>query len=109
MSPRDLQHETTRSVSESSYRQSGSELPESTSLKSNLPDGPPLPPLLSEFRVALREEISAAEKTSSSSAIPLSNGRRIGTLAGKFQYSFAIESALNAPADAPGDLLIPGQ
>lgn len=65
--------------------------------------------VLTEFRQALRDEIDAAKRNASSSAVPLVNGRRIGAVGSGFQYVFAIENALNLPGDAPGDLLIPGR
>jgi hypothetical protein len=69
----------------------------------------PLPPLLDEFRTALREEIEAARKNASSSAVPLSNGRRIAKVGGGFQYLFVIDNVLNVPDDTPGDLIVPGK
>lgn len=67
----------------------------------------PLFGVLAEFRTALREEIEAARKAASSSAVPLVNGRRIGESALGHQYLFIAESALNLPDGAPGDLVIP--
>jgi DNA polymerase III delta prime subunit len=64
---------------------------------------------LAEFRIALLQEIDAASRQEASSAVPLANGRRIGQVGGSFQYIFDIESSLNLPGDAPGDLLIPGR
>jgi DNA-binding CsgD family transcriptional regulator len=61
---------------------------------------------LAEFRIALREEIEAARRATSSSAVSLVNGRRIGRVGFGHQYLFTIESALNLPDGAPGDLLI---
>jgi len=69
----------------------------------------PLPPLLDEFRTALREEVEAARRAASSAAVELTSGRRIGERAGSFQYLFSIESPLNIPDDSPADLLIAGQ
>src|SRR5437870_807877 len=69
----------------------------------------PLRGVLEEFRTALRQEISAAQKTASSNAVPLTNGRRISELGGTFQYSFTVDSILNVPGDAPGDLVVAGQ
>jgi len=37
----------------------------------------PLPPLLEEFRTALREEIEAAKRTSSAAAVELVSGRKV--------------------------------
>jgi hypothetical protein len=50
---------------------------------------------LAEFRIAVREEIEAARRAASNSAVPLVNGRRIGLDALGQQYLFTIESALN--------------
>jgi hypothetical protein len=68
----------------------------------------PLTGLLAEFRIALREEIEAARRNASSMAIPLTDGRRIAQIAGGHQYVFSMDSVLNAPNDAPADLLVPG-
>lgn len=68
-----------------------------------------LPPLLDEFRTALREEIDAAKRTASAAAVELVSGRKIGTHAGAVQYQFAVDSPLNLPDDSPADLIIPGQ
>lgn len=57
----------------------------------------------------MREEICAAQKTSSSNAVPLTNGRRISQIGGTHQYSFTVDSILNVPGDAPGDLIVTGQ
>ena len=62
---------------------------------------------LAEFRMALLHEIDAASRQQASSAIPLANGRRIGQVGGSYQYIFDIESSLNLPGDAPGDLFVP--
>jgi len=70
---------------------------------------PLLPPMLAEFRDALKDEIEVAKRNSSSSAIPLSNGTKIGQQGSLFHYSFSIDSVLNAPDDAPGDLIVPGK
>src|SRR4051812_32284606 len=69
----------------------------------------PLSGELAEFRTALREEIEAARRAASSSAVPLVNGRRIGQGAFGHQYLFIAESALNVPDGAPGDLIVPDQ
>jgi hypothetical protein len=69
----------------------------------------PLPPLLDEFRTALREEIEAAKRTASSAAVGLVSGRKVGVHAGAFQYQFLVESPLNLPDDSPADLIVPGQ
>ncbi len=61
-----------------------------------------------EFRTALREELEAARRASTSGAIQLVNGRRIAQVGGAYQYLFLVESALNAPDDSPGDLYVPG-
>lgn len=70
---------------------------------------PLLPPMLAEFRDALKDEIEVAKRNSSSGAIPLSNGSRIGQKGSLFHYSFSVDSVLNAPDDAPGDLIVPGK
>lgn len=41
--------------------------------------------------------------------MPLINGRRIAQVGSGFQYFFDVESALTAPGDAPGDLIVAGQ
>src|SRR5437773_4047029 len=69
----------------------------------------PLKGVLDEFRTALREEIFAAQRSSSSNAVPLTNGRRIGQVGATFQYSFTVDSILNVPGDALGDLVVSGQ
>src|SRR5579859_6877450 len=66
-----------------------------------------LPPLLDEFRTAIRQEIEAAQKNASSAAVPLSNGRKIAQVGGSFQYLFSVDNVLNVPDDAPGDLIVP--
>jgi hypothetical protein len=68
-----------------------------------------LPPLLDEFRTALREEIEAAKRTASAAAVELVSGRKVGVHAGAVQYQFAVESPLNLPDDSPADLIVPGQ
>lgn len=68
-----------------------------------------LPPLLADFRTALREEIEAARRAASSAAIELVSGRRIGERGGSIQYVFLVESPLNLPDDSPADLLVAGQ
>jgi hypothetical protein len=57
----------------------------------------------------LQEEIDAARRNESNSAIPLINGRRIAQIAGRYQYVFAAENLLSLPGDTPGDLHVPGQ
>ena len=68
----------------------------------------PLEGRLAEFRSALREEIEAARRSESSSAIALINGRRIAQIGGSYQYAFDLENPLNLPGDAPGDLYVHG-
>ena len=70
-------------------------------------ESPPLRGVLDEFRTALREEILAAQRSSSSDAAQLKNGRRIAGAGASFQYAFAVDSILNAPGDAPGHLIVP--
>jgi hypothetical protein len=69
----------------------------------------PLPPLLDEFRTALQDEIEVAKRNASNSAIPLSNGHKVGQQGSAFQYAFQIDSVLNTPDDTPGDLIVPGK
>ena len=45
-------------------------------------DEVPLAGRLAEFRTALKEEIEAARRNESSSAIPLINGRRVAQIGG---------------------------
>lgn len=68
-----------------------------------------LPALLEEFRTALKDEIEAAKRNSSSSAILLTNGHKVATLGSAYQYAFLIDSVLNMPDGAPGDLVIPSK
>ncbi len=63
--------------------------------------------LLSEFCIALREEINAVRKNAASTAVPLVNGKRIAHLGSSYQYVFEIENVLNLPGDTPGDLYVP--
>lgn len=70
---------------------------------------PTLPPLLEEFRAALEDEIEVAKRNSSSSAVPLTNGHKVASLGSAHQYAFLIDSVLNMPDGAPGDLVIPGK
>ncbi len=70
---------------------------------------PVLPPLLEEFRAALQDEIDAAKRNSSGSAVPLTNGHKVASLGSAHQYAFVIDSALNMPDSAPGDLVVPGK
>ena len=65
--------------------------------------------MLGEFRTALREEIFSAQRSASSNAVPLTNGRKIGQVGAAFQYAFTVDSVLNVPGDAPGDLIVPGK
>lgn len=68
-----------------------------------------LPPLLDDFRKALKDEIEVAKRNSSYSAIQLSNGHKVAQLGSAFQYAFLIDTLLNTPDGAPGDLLVPGR
>lgn len=63
--------------------------------------------ILAEFRTALSEEIDAARRNESSSAVLLINGRRIAQIGGNFQYTFEIENVLSLPGDTPADLYVP--
>lgn len=65
--------------------------------------------ILTEFRIALLQEIDAASRSTSSSSVPLINGKRIGQVGGAYQYIFDIESALNLPGDTPGELIVSGR
>lgn len=69
----------------------------------------PLPPLLDEFRSALHDEIEVAKRNASNSAIPLSNGHKVGQQGNAHQYAFLIDTVLNTPDGAPGDLIVPGR
>lgn len=69
----------------------------------------PLPPPLDEFRKALKDEIEVAKRNSSNTAVPLSNGHKVTQLGSAFQYAFLIDSVLNTPDGAPGDLMVPGK
>ena len=68
----------------------------------------PLPPMLNEFRTALTEEIEASKILEINNAIPLSNGHKIGYMAGMYQYSFLIETVINAPSESPAELRVDG-
>jgi len=70
---------------------------------------PSLPPLLDEFRIALLDEIEVAKRKASNNATPLSNGHRVGEQGNAHQYAFLIDSILNTPDGAPGDLIVPGK
>jgi hypothetical protein len=72
-------------------------------------ESPVLPPLLEEFRTALQDEIGVAKRNSSSSAVPLTNGHKVASLGSAHQYAFLIDSVLNMPDGAPGDLVVPGK
>lgn len=69
----------------------------------------PLPSLLDDFRIALLDEIEVAKRNSSSGAIHLTNGHKVAQLGSAFQYAFLIDSVLNTPDGAPGDLKVPGK
>ena len=64
---------------------------------------------MEEFREALLDEIEVAKRNASSSALPLTNGKKIGSRGSGYQYSFQIDSILNSPDGAPGDLIVPGR
>ncbi len=72
-------------------------------------ESPVLPPLLEEFRAALQDEIEVAKRNSSSSTVPLTNGHKVASLGSAYQYAFLIDSVLNMPDGAPGDLVVPGK
>lgn len=67
-----------------------------------------LPPLLEEFRTALQDEIEVAKRSAASNAVPLVNGHKVASLGSAYQYAFLIDSVLNMPDGAPGDLVISG-
>jgi AAA domain len=67
----------------------------------------PLPEVLAEFRIALREEMETAKKSSAATAVPLTNGRRIAQVGARLYYLFTMESALNLAGDTPGGLCLP--
>ncbi len=69
----------------------------------------PLSGFREEFRVALTEEIEASRRTAATGAVPLINGKLIGQVGEQFQYVFTIETFLNVPGDAPGDLYVPNR
>jgi hypothetical protein len=69
----------------------------------------PLTGVLAEFRSALRSEIEAAKRNEAGSAVALINGRRIGHVAGRYQYIFDLENVLSLPGEAPGDLYVPNR
>lgn len=68
-----------------------------------------LSPLLNEFRMALVDEMAVAKRNSSNSAIPLTNGHKVASLGSAYQYAFLIDSVLNTPDGAPGDLIVAGK
>jgi hypothetical protein len=70
---------------------------------------PLLPPMLGEFRAALKDEIEVAKRNPSGGAIALSNGHKICQQGSFYHYSFSIDSVLDAPDEAPGDLIVPGK
>ncbi len=79
-------------------------------MNSNFDAPPPaLSPLLDEFRSALQDEIEVASRNTSHNAIPLRNGHKISGRGSAHQYAFLIDSVLNTPDGAPGDLKIPGK
>lgn len=68
-----------------------------------------LPEMLDEFRQALESEINASRKRSSSSAVSLVNGKKVGENGKQYQYTFILDSFLNAPEDSPADLIVSGK
>ncbi|HKL21463.1 MAG TPA: hypothetical protein VJ904_06630 [Tichowtungia sp.] len=64
-----------------------------SSTKYNISE-PVLPAMLDEFRDALKDEIEVAKRNSSSSAIPLSNGTKIGQQGSLFHYAFVVQKWL---------------
>ena len=65
--------------------------------------------VLAEFREALRAEIDAARRQQPSESVQLVNGRRIAQMGAGYQYEFLLETILNLPSDAPGDLHVRGR
>lgn len=65
-----------------------------------------LPPMLNEFRTALEAEIKAVSTNSYNNAIPMSNGRKLNSLADEYQYQFKVENNINTPDGAPCTLII---
>ena len=55
--------------------------------------------VLAEFRIALQAEIKAAQRQASASAIPLTNGERIGKVGHLLLYRFVVDSFLNLPGE----------
>jgi len=62
---------------------------------------------LAEFRTALDEEIDAASRAAAGSTVPLTNGRRIASIGGSYQYAFMVASILQVPDGSPCDLRMP--
>lgn len=71
-------------------------------------EGPPLPPHLGEFVVALKEEVEAAKRNLGGSAALLSDGRLIAPVGGGFHYRFQSQRPLRVPPDTPGFLAVGG-
>lgn len=68
-----------------------------------------LPPHIQNYVDALNEELIAARRMASSSAVQLVNGKRAASAGGQFVYLFGIDNNLNVPADSPADLHITGK
>lgn len=68
-----------------------------------------LPIHVQQYIDALNEELIAARRMASSSAVQLVNGKRAASAGGQFVYLFGIENNLNVPADSPADLHITGR
>ena len=63
--------------------------------------------MLAEFCDALNDEINVARRNATSAAIPLNNGHKVGQQGNAHQYAFQIDTVLNTPEGAPGDLIVP--
>jgi superfamily I DNA and/or RNA helicase len=68
-----------------------------------------LPELLEEFRLSLEEEINAVKKQSTSSAVPLNNGRKLSISTGQYQYQFKIDNLINSPDGSLANLVVEGR
>ena len=68
-----------------------------------------LPAHIQNYVEALNEELIAARRMASSSAVQLVSGKRTASAGGQFVYVFGIDNNLNVPADSPADLHITGR
>lgn len=58
---------------------------------------------------ALGEEITALKKGGGSQRYALHDGRQTGVTAGRFTYTFLLESELSVPSDSPAQLIVDDQ